>query len=99
LLSGIQLTWFSFVADFYYYALLSAAAAGLWLVWRRDDRPAAPLAFFAALLAAWIFMHGWLFFGESRYHLPLMPFVIVLAAAAIDQLWQAVSVARARAPG
>ena len=99
LLSGIQLTWFRFVADFYYYALLSAAATGLWLAWRRDARPVAPLAFFAALLAVWLFMHGWLFFGESRYHLPLMPFLITLAAAGIDELWRAVALVRARAPG
>ncbi len=98
-MSEFQVAMLRFASDFYYYAILAAAGAGVALLWRRRERgrPDAPLAFIAALMAGWLVMHAWLFFGDPRYHLPLMPFLLILAAAAVDELWRAVSPARAAA--
>jgi hypothetical protein len=78
----------SHVADVYYYALLVAAAAGIVVVWREGRRLLAPSAFAAAVIGGWLIMHGWLFYGEARYRLPVMPFLMVFAAVAIDAAWR-----------
>ncbi|MBI5284401.1 MAG: glycosyltransferase family 39 protein [Chloroflexi bacterium] len=93
-MSEFQVAQLRFASDFYYYATLAAAGAGVALLWRRRGRPDAPLAFIAVLTAGWLVMHAWLFFGDPRYHLPLMPFLLILAAAAVDELWRALSLTR-----
>jgi 4-amino-4-deoxy-L-arabinose transferase-like glycosyltransferase len=93
-LSEFQVAMLRVASDWYYFTILGAAAAGVGLVWSRRERPNAPLAFIAALTAGWLVMHAWLFFGDPRYHVPLMPFLLLLAAAAVDELWRAVSLTR-----
>jgi 4-amino-4-deoxy-L-arabinose transferase-like glycosyltransferase len=90
-LSAIQVQLFGVAADFYYYTLLSASLVGAVLAWRRRQRPAAALAFIAGIAAMFLFMHGWLTYGDARYRLPMMPFLIALAAVGIGDVWQAVS--------
>ena len=88
-LSSFQVTALTFAADFYYYAILCGAMVGAGLMWRRKRELGPPLAFFASVIGTWLVMHGWLFFGDPRYHLPLMPLLMVFAAAAVDEIWRA----------
>lgn len=68
----------------YYYALLALAVVGLpaWWALRRDR------AVLVAILpvAYYTLMFGVLFIGNDRYHVPILPFVAILAAAPLSVL-------------
>jgi 4-amino-4-deoxy-L-arabinose transferase-like glycosyltransferase len=71
----------SLVVDMSYYLTLALAAAGALAL-----RGRAPCCgFVAAVLIAWTGLHI-LFFGEPRYHLPLLALLLPLAAAAARTL-------------
>lgn len=69
------------LADVYYYALLLAAAVGL-----IRSRDITAVRFIAVALGAWAAFHM-LFIGEPRLHIPLLPLLVVPAAAALQELW------------
>ena len=72
------------VADGYYYAVLAVAllALPLWLR-RSDGRHLLLWAPFLAYSAMWAF----LFVGEPRYHLPLLPVFALVAAIGLAAAW------------
>ncbi len=70
------------VSDGYYYALLLAAAAGMALLAvRRAAAAALPLA----VLVVWSLVSV-IFFGDTRYHLPILPVLAAPAAYALARL-------------
>jgi 4-amino-4-deoxy-L-arabinose transferase-like glycosyltransferase len=64
--------------DVSYGALLALSLAGLW--WLRHNRR--ELAFVLSLIGAWTLLHI-VFFGEPRYHLPLLAVLAPLAASGL----------------
>lgn len=75
-------------SDIYYYAVLGVAvlALPLW-VWRSG----AKFLLLWGPLAAYSAMWAFLFVGEPRYHLPLLPFFAILAGVGLAALWQQLS--------
>lgn len=75
----------STTADWYFYAVVALAAAGLPAHARRDRRPQRLLVLsgFAGLLAIPL-----LLWGNPRFHLPLAPFLALTAAGFVDELWR-----------
>lgn len=77
-------------SDTAWWALLVAAVGGAW-TWRRRldaDRTfvlVAPVALLAAV---------WPFFGDTRFHLPMVPFLALPAAACVDGLITRIAPAR-----
>ena len=71
-----------FLNQAYYFLLLGAMLLGLrrWVDWRRPETLVLPLlcVYFSAI--------SMVFSGQSRYHAPLMPFVIACAAWALTRL-------------
>jgi 4-amino-4-deoxy-L-arabinose transferase-like glycosyltransferase len=67
------------VSDWYFYLLLSAAAAGMPLLFHGSRGPERRLVLVAVLS---LLMLPLLLFGNPRYHVPLLPFIALLAAAA-----------------
>ena len=68
-------------ADWYFFTVLALAAAGLPRLLRRWSRPESRLVLVA--LAAMLVI-PLLLWGNPRFHLPLYPYIVVLAAALID---------------
>lgn len=68
-------------------AYVATMVAGIFGAWMRPMEM--PLHVFLLLLIVFVTGLHALAFGHSRYHLPLMPLVIVFAAAALDQ-WRSV---------
>jgi hypothetical protein len=87
-LSETQFRALRFISDLYYYCLLAASVVGMLFVGRNRARRDAPFTFLTTVLGLWLLMHGWLFFGDPRYHLPLMALLMVPAAAVVDELWR-----------
>jgi hypothetical protein len=76
------------VADWYFYVVLVAAIAGLWPLVRRSSRPELHLVFVPMVALLVIPLLLW---GNPRFHLPLIPFMALSAAAlvtAIGRGWQ-----------
>ncbi len=69
-------------ADGYFYAVLLLALAGVRRAW---NTPPAAILFFT--LGYFLVLHGVLFFGESRYHAPLIPILCLFAALGARSLW------------
>jgi 4-amino-4-deoxy-L-arabinose transferase-like glycosyltransferase len=68
----------TFGADWYYYGLLALAAIGIPAWWRTDARRLLPV-FIVALTALYYLV----FFGDDRFHQPLLPFFAVWAACGL----------------
>lgn len=77
----------STTADWYFYAVVALAVAGLPTYARRERRPQRLLVLsgLAGLLVIPL-----LLWGNPRFHLPLAPFLVLTAAASIDALWRRV---------
>ncbi len=74
--------WLGRLCDVYYYVLLLAAAAGMVLLLRaRSSGSVLPLA----SLLIWSLV-GVVFYGETRYHVPVLPLLAIPAAYAIVRL-------------
>jgi 4-amino-4-deoxy-L-arabinose transferase-like glycosyltransferase len=73
------------VADWYYYAVLVLAVAGLAGFAHRDHRPGRLVA--ASGLVG-LLVIPLLLWGNPRFHLPLIPFMALSAAFALDWLWR-----------
>ncbi|MEX2292554.1 MAG: hypothetical protein WD691_02100 [Acidimicrobiales bacterium] len=79
------------VADWYFYAVVALALAGLPSFWERRNRP-----------QRWLVLSGLvgllviplLLWGNPRFHLPLAPFMVLCAAMALDRAWSAARSAR-----
>ena len=78
-------------SDVYYYVVLGVAVLALPLWLRRSS--ARQLLVWAPL-AAYSAMWAFLFVGEPRYHLPLLPFFALLAAVGLAALWRRLEGAR-----
>jgi 4-amino-4-deoxy-L-arabinose transferase-like glycosyltransferase len=73
----------SSVADAYFFAVLAFAIAGLATLRSLRD----PSALVLPLTVVYILvMHGVLFFGDPRYHAPLVPVFSILAAAGLERV-------------
>jgi 4-amino-4-deoxy-L-arabinose transferase-like glycosyltransferase len=70
------------VADWYFYAVLALAAVGLVMLVRAARRQAEARLFFVAWAA--LFTIPLLLWGNQRFHLPLYPYLVILAAAVIE---------------
>jgi hypothetical protein len=68
----------TFGADWYYYGLLTLAVIGIPAWWRKDARRLLP--FFIVVLTALYYL---VFFGDDRFHQPLLPFFAVWAACGL----------------
>jgi 4-amino-4-deoxy-L-arabinose transferase-like glycosyltransferase len=71
------------VSNAYYFGVLALFALGLWLM-ARPIR-AGPLLLLS-LIVYWTVVHL-VFFGDPRFHAPIMPVVALLAAPALIGLW------------
>jgi 4-amino-4-deoxy-L-arabinose transferase-like glycosyltransferase len=71
----------SWVADGYYWTLLLLAIVGLVRSWGIRM-----VRFMAVALALWAAFHI-VFFGEPRFHIPLLSLLVLLAAAGLRDLW------------
>ena len=69
----------SSLADWYFYFILAAAVAGLPLLFHGPNGPERRLVLVAAIA---LLMVPLLLWGNPRFHVPLQPFIAVLAAAA-----------------
>lgn len=79
------------LSDVYYYLVLAAGVLTIPLWLRRiDGRYVLLFGPLAAYSAMWAF----LFVGEPRYHLPLLPFFSLLAGIGLAALWQRAAVRR-----
>jgi hypothetical protein len=67
------------MADWYFYLLLSAAVAGMPLLFHGDRGPERRLLLVAVVS---LLMVPLLLWGNPRFHVPLLPFIALLAAAA-----------------
>jgi 4-amino-4-deoxy-L-arabinose transferase-like glycosyltransferase len=67
------------VADWYFYFLLSAAVAGMPLLFHGDHGPERRLVLVAVVSFLMVPLLLW---GTPRFHVPLLPFIALLAAAA-----------------
>ena len=70
--------------DVYYYVVI--AAAWLVVVVRLPTRRRGGYALLLSIVALWSFLYGFVFFGNLRYHMPLLPILALLAAAGIGGL-------------
>ena len=72
-----------FASDLYYFAVLGFLALGarLWFSLRDPGR-----LLLVSLVAYWTLVHL-VFFGDPRFHAPIMPVVALLAAPALVVLW------------
>src|SRR5581483_571795 len=80
--------------DGYFYAVFALSVAGFYVGMRRGERWLGPVA---SALVLWTLVHV-AFFGEPRLHVPVLPFLAVVATVppfALARLWAA---SRARAP-
>jgi len=68
------------ISDLAFYLLLAFAAIGVPGTWSRGGAGALALPLTVAYV---LFVHGVLFYGEPRYHAPLLPVLAVLAARGI----------------
>jgi len=73
------------LSDVYYYAVLAIAVLALPLWVRRSG---AKHLLIWGPLAAYSAMWAFLFVGEPRYHLPVLPLFAVLAGIGLAALWQ-----------
>lgn len=71
------------LSNVYYFAVLALFVLGAW-VWLRPLR-AGPLLLLS-LVVYWTLVHV-AFFGDPRFHAPIMPVVALLAAPALAALW------------
>ncbi|MEY2422881.1 MAG: hypothetical protein QOI95_2948 [Acidimicrobiaceae bacterium] len=69
-------------ADWYFYAVLGLAIVGLPLLVGAARKRAEPRLVLAALMA--LLVIPLLLWGNQRFHLPLYPYLVLLAAAVID---------------
>ena len=65
------------ISDLSFFLLLAFAAAGVPGTWARGGAGALALPLSVAYV---LFVHGVLFYGEPRYHAPLLPVLALLAA-------------------
>jgi hypothetical protein len=73
------------VADGYFFVVLALAVAGLAGFAHRDHRPGRLIV--ASGLAG-LLVIPLLLWGNPRFHLPLLPFMALSAAFALDWLWR-----------
>ncbi len=73
------------MVDAYYYGMLALALVGmpLWASWRDRRR-----LLLLLVLVPWFAVHA-VFFGEPRFHLPVLPIMMLLAATVPVALWSA----------
>jgi hypothetical protein len=71
------------VADTYFFIGLALAAVTVPAFVRRDQ----PWRLFFVLAAAVLAVQPLIFFGDPRFHVPVLPFVAVLAAATLCGAW------------
>lgn len=71
------------VADWYFYVMLAGSVAGVAVVARRSGRPERRLVLVAAGSLLVIPLLLW---GNERFHFPLLPFMAVFTAAALEAL-------------
>ncbi|MGH9112092.1 MAG: ArnT family glycosyltransferase [Acidimicrobiales bacterium] len=67
-------------ADWYFHAVLAASVVGLPLLVRRSPRPERRLAL---TIAAALLIIPLLLWGNARFHLPLVPFMVISAGALV----------------
>jgi hypothetical protein len=82
------------LADVYYYVVIAGVLLTL-----LPGRPAAShngYLILVGLIVLWSFMFGFLFFGDDRYHMPLLPAFCLLAAAGYATLLSHLSDLRAQ---
>lgn len=75
-----QAKWFRLarvINQAYYFFLLGAFAFAIWKLWHT---PAKPKLYYGLVIAAYFTFISLVFSGQSRYHFPVMPFVIAYAA-------------------
>jgi hypothetical protein len=84
------------VADWYFYFFLSAAVAGLPLLFHGDRGPERRLVLVALVS---LLMVPLLLWGNPRFHVPLVPFIALLSAAACYGFVTAVTQLRATRHG
>lgn len=70
------------LADVYYWGLLLCAGVALTRLWSVPF-----IRLMGVTLAVWAVFHI-AFFGEPRYHIPLLPLLALLAAAGLRELWR-----------
>lgn len=73
------------LVDGYYYGLLALAFVGvpLWASWRDRRR-----LLLVLVLVPWFAVHA-VFFGEPRFHIPVLPIFAVLATRPLGAVWTA----------
>jgi hypothetical protein len=65
------------VADWYFYALLAFGLLGVPWAWSRERSSSVVLPMTVLWLSA---LHGIVFFGDPRFHYPLLPVLALLAS-------------------
>jgi len=80
--------------DGYFYAVFALSIAGFWLGLRRGERWLGPVA---SSLVLWTLLHV-VFFGEPRLHVPVLPFLAVVATVPPFALARALAASRPREP-
>ena len=73
------------VAGVYYYVVLSGTVL-LVILRQSAGRPGA-FGLLFAVIGLWAFIFGLLFFGDDRYHIPLLPIFSITAAAGFSATW------------
>jgi len=71
-------TFYTRAADWYFFVVLAASVAGLWPLVRRSSRPEVWLVLVPTVALLVIPLLLW---GNPRFHLPLVPFMALSAAA------------------
>ena len=71
------------LVDAYYYGMLALALVGvpLWASWRDRRR-----LLLLLVLVPWFAVHA-VFFGEPRFHIPVLPIMVLLAARSPAVIW------------
>jgi CHASE2 domain-containing sensor protein len=86
-LSGAMRNALLWLSNVYYYTLIALAVAGVLRWWSVRD-PARLLLL--SLVVYWTLVHM-AFFGNPRFHAPIMPVLALWAAAAAAAAWDRVS--------
>lgn len=73
------------LADAYYYMVLGGAALLLFL--RRPASWRGAYGLLYGVIVLWSFTFGFLFYGDNRYHIPLLPILSIAAAAGFAGTW------------
>jgi hypothetical protein len=84
----------STIADWYFFVMLGLGAIGLLLLFRSPRVPERRIVFVAF---ASLFVIPLLLWGNQRFHVPLLPFLALFAAAALQRVATRVGARRSTA--